>query len=99
VAQDSVFLLTQLRREPIELLFLNGRAVLNAFRSVLHGDLKLVGEIADRAVRTKLHVGTIGEARVIGWSTNLQSSFGVTTELRNKLAVRIAALVGSAKPV
>jgi hypothetical protein len=34
----------------------------------------------------------LGRIRVIAWSTNLQSSWGVSRELRNQLAKRVAAL-------
>ncbi len=71
---------------------MNGRAVVNAFRSVLNGQLQTVGELTDRSVTTKLYVGTIGMTRAIGWSMNLQSSFGVTKELRAKLAQRVSEM-------
>jgi len=92
-SEDVEFLLTQLRSERIALLLLNGRAVVDTFCSVLKGQLESVGTIADRSVTTKIYVGTFGNARVVGWSTNLQSSFGVTKELRSQLAQRVAELV------
>jgi len=91
-SEDVEFLLTQLKSERIALLLLNGRAVVDTFRSVLKGQLESVGTIADRTVTTKFYVGTFGNARVVGWSTNLQSSFGVTKELRSQLAQRVAEL-------
>lgn len=94
-AKDSAFLLTQLQAEPIDLLLLNGLGVLRAFRSALDGDLQPAGGVEDRSVRTMLHVGAIRGIQVVGWSTNLQSSFGVTKELRNKLALRISELAGA----
>jgi hypothetical protein len=92
VSEDAEFLLTQLRSERIALLLLNGKAVVDVFRGALEGQLEQVGTIADRSVTTKIYVGAIGNARVVGWSTNLQSSFGVTKELRAKLAQRVAEL-------
>jgi len=92
VSDDAGFLLTQLRLEPIVLLLLNGRAVINALRSSLNGQLEAAGELTDRSVTTKLFVGGIGSTQVIGWSTNLQSSFGVTKDLRAKLARRVGEL-------
>ena len=91
-SEDVEFLLTQLRSERIGLLLLNGRAVVDTFCSVLKGQLESVGTIADRTVTTTIYVGTFGNARVVGWSTNLQSSFGVTKELRSQLAQRVAEL-------
>jgi hypothetical protein len=92
ISEDAEFLLTQLRSERIAFLLLNGKAVVDAFRSVLSGQLDPVGTIEDRTVTTKIYVGAFGSARVVGWSTNLQSSFGVTKDLRSQLAQRVAEL-------
>jgi hypothetical protein len=92
VADDAAFLLTQLRSEPITLLLLNGKGVINAFRSVLGGHVEAAGQVTDRSVTTRFCGGTIGVTRVVGWSTNLQSSFGVTNELRAKIAQRVSEL-------
>jgi hypothetical protein len=44
----------------------------------------------------KLFVGTLFDrVGVVGWSTNLQSSFGVTNELRSAIANRVAEIVRS----
>jgi hypothetical protein len=91
-SQDVDFLLTQLTSEGISLLLLNGKGVVDAFHSVLKGELDTVGTISERSVTTKFYVGTFGLARVVGWSTNLQSSFGVTKELRAQLARRVSEL-------
>jgi hypothetical protein len=93
VADDAEFLLTQLRSERIRLLLLNGRSVLTAFQGVLDGRLRRETEtVSDRSVTTQLYTGQIGDVQVIGWSTNLQSSFGVTNVLRAKLAERVGQL-------
>lgn len=95
VAADREFLRAQLENEPIELLLLNGRAVVNAFRDSLGGTLKQEPDaIADGIVTTSIFTGSFGDVRVVGWSTNLQSSFGVTRVLRVKLATRIGELGG-----
>jgi hypothetical protein len=93
VRDDAAFLKTQLRAEPITLVLLNGRSVLRAFERVLGGRLQRSDtNVADASVTTTLHTGEIESVRVIGWSTNLQSSFGVTRELRAKLARAVAQL-------
>lgn len=93
VAADREFLRAQLENEPIELLLLNGRAVVNAFRDSLGGTLKQEpNAVADGSVTTSIFTGRHGDVRVLGWSTNLQSSFGVTRILRAKLAIRISEL-------
>ncbi len=93
IREDAAFLLTQLHTEPIKLLLLNGRGVLNAFQGVLHGQLRReAATVSDRTVTTQLYIGRVDAVPVVGWSTNLQSSFGVTTELRRELAERVAFL-------
>jgi len=93
VADDAEFLQTQLRSEPIRLLLLNGQAVLSAFQTVLNGRLVREHEtVSDRSVTAQFYTGRIGDVQVIGWSTNLQSSFGVTKMLRMRLAERVRRL-------
>ncbi len=87
VADGADFLQMQLRSEPIRLLLLNGWAVLTTFQTVLGGRLVREQEtVGDRSVTTQLYSGLYGNMQVIGWSTNLQSSFGVTNVLQMKLA-------------
>jgi len=95
VADDADFLRQQLRTEPIQLLLLNGRAVIDAFHAVLGGQLKPAGTVADGSVTTRLYTGDLDSIRVIGWSTNLQSSFGVTRTLRTQLAAHLALTCAS----
>jgi hypothetical protein len=93
VAEDAEFLRAQLRTESISLLLLNGRAVLTAFDRVLGGTLRPVSPpVTDGGTTTQLYEGNLEEVRVLGWSTNLQSSFGVTKLLRARLAERLATL-------
>ena len=95
VAEDAAFLREQLRAEPISLLLLNGRSVLTAFQQVLGGHLRLIGApVTDGGTTTKIYKGEIEGVMVLGWSTNLQSSFGVTRVLRAKLAEQLATLAG-----
>jgi hypothetical protein len=93
VADDADFLRTQLRSEPIRLLMLNGLAVITAFQTVLGGRLVRENDtVGDRSVTTEIYTGWFGSVRVIGWSTNLQSSFGVTRLLRAQLGERVRRL-------
>lgn len=93
VTNDAQFLRAQLEAEHVRLLLLNGRAVINAFQRELRGQLQQEPEdVTDRTVASKLYTGRLDGVRVIGWSTNLQSSFGVTTVLRAKLAERVREL-------
>jgi hypothetical protein len=94
VADDAEFLRTQLQSESIRLLLLNGQAVIAAFQAVLGGRLVREPEkVVDRSVTTQVYTGHVGQVHVIGWSTNLQSSFGVT----NALQIRLAEVVRQAR--
>lgn len=94
IAEDAAFLQRQLSEEHIATLLLNGRGVLNAYVGAYKLDMKPVRVIADRSVRCEILAGTGPRGlQVIGWSTNLQSSFGVTKELRRTLAKAVAEIV------
>lgn len=92
LADDSAFLAEQLRNERLRLLLVNGMSVLRELRRTIAPELDELGPIIGYAhVDTRLFAGTIFDrVHVLGWSTNLQSSFGVTTELREELAKRVA---------
>lgn len=49
-------------------------------------------QLGGRGTAAQLVVGRYGVVKVIGWSVNLQSSFGVTNELRSLLAERVGSL-------
>jgi hypothetical protein len=91
LAEDAAFLAEQLKNERLRLIMVNGMAVIRELRRTLAPDLDELEPIVGYAhVDTRLFAGSVfGRVRVIGWSTNLQSSFGVTTELREELANRI----------
>jgi hypothetical protein len=87
------FLAEQLRNETIELLLLNGRAVISGFAAALGVQLtQVTGVTPDAGTATAFFRGRYEGVDVIGWSTNLQSSFGVTRELRRAIAYRVAEL-------
>jgi hypothetical protein len=95
LGEDSRFFLEQLRREEIGLLLLNGSGVI---RGVQRSIGRLLPEksvpITVRTVTTRFVTGSIEGVKVVGWSTNLQSSFGVTKQLRAKIAERVSELAG-----
>ena len=92
IGDDAEFLTNQIRSERFGLMLVNGMGALNELRGTLGAALELqeVEPIEDLAVRrTRVFTGTIFErVRVVGWSTNIQSSFGVTSGLRSELARR-----------
>jgi hypothetical protein len=94
LANDSPFLAGQLRNPRLRWLLVNGMSVIRQLLGTLVDPLEEVEPIIGCAHQdTRLFVGTICErVRVVAWSTNIQSSFGVTNELRVELAARIASL-------
>jgi hypothetical protein len=96
IAEDAKFLANQVQRANLHLLLVNGSAVLRQLCRSMAYDLELeeIKSIEGYAkVPTRLFAGQIfGRVRVAAWSTNLQSSFGVTTELRDELPNRITAI-------
>lgn len=98
VERDGPFLARQLAAEHIEILLLNGASVIESFRWMLGASLELEAEtVADRTVTTRLWTGSYNGIRVIGWSTNLPSSRGVTKQLVSSLGDRVALLSKTAQ--
>ena len=94
LVQDSLFFVAQLRREGIGLLLVNGSGVRrNVERSLGRPLLDDPVATTDRSVTTRFFTGRFEDVKIVGWSTNLQSSFGVTNELRAKIAQRVSELV------
>jgi hypothetical protein len=92
VAADVDFLRQQLEEERIELLLLNGRGVIRAFEDSMRCRLSPVARVQLGHQPTDLVAGRLGQVAVIGWSTNLQSSFGVTNELRQRIGEEVRTL-------
>ena len=97
LATDQEFFLDQLRRESIQLLLLNGSGVIRQVQDTLVPLLQQeTVRVSVRSVTTRFSAGAIEGVPVVAWSTNLQSSFGVTNKLRAKIAEHVAMLAGSA---
>jgi hypothetical protein len=92
IAADAQFLLEQLSNENIKFLLVNGSGVISELERFFQFKLKEIKPITGFSrTPARLFTGKIlGRINVIGWSTNLQSSFGVTLKLRKELADRIA---------
>ena len=91
--EDWSFLDLQLREESIERLLLNGRSVLTVFQANSGCRLDLVNELSVGSVRAQIYVGEYAGVAVVGWSTNLQSSFGVSTDFRLALRDEVRRLL------
>lgn len=95
ISGDAKFLQNQLERENIKVLLLNGIGVINAVEQAYQFRLKPVSnQITEGSVTTKIMAGVAFKGVVVvGWSTNLQSSFGVRNSLRERLKEEVAFLV------
>jgi hypothetical protein len=90
---DATFLRQQLENEQIAVLLLNGRSVIAQLQHAFGIPLAVSHRITSGRLTTELVTGILGRCAIVGWSTNLQSSFGVTGELRRQLADGVATLV------
>ncbi len=95
LSSDVPFLIQQLRNENIQILLLNGRAVIDQLQARTNANLDEVDRIVDYGnVKPRIFLGEIdGNIKVVGWSANLQSSFGLKNELRSEIAERVGKLV------
>ena len=95
---DIEFLTDQLTGESIRLLLANGNGVVQQLRRKWGTTLAEADRI-DGLWRypIRLFVGWMfDQVYVIGWNVNLQSSFGVSNELRTALAARVGRLANPA---
>jgi hypothetical protein len=95
LADDAPFLARQLENERLRLMLVNGMGALRELRRLMASQLELeeVDPITGYGYRpTRLFAGqVIKHVRVVAWSTNIQSSHGVSVELRKELTKRVAA--------
>lgn len=93
---DCPFLLEQLRNEKIKLLLVNGTGVFVHLQKLTAMKIHEESPISVRAKKTRLFVGTLFDhVGVVSWSINLQSSHGVTNDMRSVIANRVAEIVRS----
>jgi hypothetical protein len=94
--EDGVpHLRAQLARENVRLALLNGRQVLDQVSAVGLVELEEVGRLALGNRTCALYVGTQGGIRWVGWSTNLQSSFGVSAAFKQRLGAWVTSACDS----
>jgi len=79
-----------LGRDNLHLVLLNGRQVLNEVEGAGLVTLRKIGTIPMGRVGCSLYEGRDQHVRWIGWSTNLQSSFGVSSSFKQELADWVA---------
>lgn len=94
--EDIPFLRKQLHEGEYEFILLNGRAVLNTFSEQFEADLSVRYRI-DRNSNdheVEIYTGSLPMgSRVIGWSTSLQSTFGLTNDVKGQIAERVQDII------
>lgn len=82
----------QLTQDNLQLVLLNGRQVLNQVHAMGLTTLTEVAPIPRMRDSCRMYIGDSGGVRWVGWSTNLQSSHGVSAAFTQQLIERIAEL-------
>jgi hypothetical protein len=91
----------QLKRHQIHTIILNGRQVLQQVQDADLVELVTVGQLTLGSRSCQLATGESNGIRWVGWSANLQSSFGISTEFKARLRGWVAEVVKTrnAEPV
>lgn len=90
LGSDTQFLLDQLNEHQFDLLLLNGRTVVDTFSSAVSQLTPLPSPVSVGRVSCNIYRGMRDATKVIGWSANFQSSWGLTTTFRKALIERVA---------
>lgn len=93
LAEDADFLRHLLTAGSFKLLLINGSGVVRQFERVMGISLRTAGSVNGSSVESRMSVGRLPfGTRVVAWSVNIQSSFGVCNTLRAALASRTKEL-------
>lgn len=93
LAEDAAFLRHQLTTGSFRLLLINGSGVVRQFESMMGISLRPAGSVNGSSVESRMSLGRLPlGTRVVAWSVNIQSSFGVCNTLRAALASRVGQL-------
>lgn len=76
----------------VRLVLLNGRQVIDQVRSLRLAHLEEAGRLAMGNGTCRLYRGTGEDLQWVGWSTNLQSSWGVSGQFRHELGAWLASV-------
>ncbi|OQC28854.1 MAG: hypothetical protein BWX71_00602 [Deltaproteobacteria bacterium ADurb.Bin072] len=94
IEADTDFFMKQIQSKRWKAILLNGSSVVSLFSSVLGLRLSPCGVLEVGWQPTKVYQGNLSNGTpVIGWSTNLQSSFGVRSELLSELSSLLHEIV------
>jgi hypothetical protein len=92
--EDVPFLREQLERSTLGVLLINGSGVRNWAAATLAIEFAEVAGVAQEGGVTAFAVGKFrGRLPVLAWSTNLQSSWGVTRARRRAIVSRVSELI------
>jgi hypothetical protein len=92
LAEGRSHLEVLLGRSDVHLVLLNGIAVVEQVRRVELAKLQEVSKVAVGSVTCRLFTGEGRGINYLGWSTNLQSSRGVSNEFKQRLAEEVRDL-------
>jgi hypothetical protein len=95
LADGVPILRSQLEAFGFDIVLLNGKGVIDQVSAAGLADLNPHGSLAARNVVSDIYAGTSHGAQWVGWSKNLQSSFGITNYFREQLAVRVKQLTSA----
>ena len=88
------FLEYQLDSKYLEIVLLNGRTVIDSFKNWSGVNLKSLKFEIPKGKRAEIVTGFYkNKIKVIGWSVNIQSSWGVSKNDINRLALKVKSLV------
>ncbi len=94
IEADIDFFMKQIESKRWKAILLNGSSVVSQFSSVFGLRLSPCGVLEVGWQPTKVFLGTLSNGTpVIGWSTNLQSSFGVKSALLSELSSLLNEMV------
>ncbi len=93
LSEDIAVLKHQLDSARFRLVFLNGRGVLTEFERAIGIRLEKAGMVTGGSSKSNLFVGQYStHTKIVAWSVNIQSSFGVCGKVRKELTTAIAEL-------
>jgi hypothetical protein len=92
VRAGKSYLTSLLKDAQYKVILINGRTVIRAFTEHC-SEFSMVSSHKYKNISYDMVRGNFQDAIVVGWSVNLQSSFGVTKELRSEIADRARQLM------
>ena len=86
LAETHPHLINQIKLGRLSVVLMNGRSVIDRATSSGLVALRQVDVLRVGSVSSRIYVGQLQSTTFIGWSTNMQSSFGVTRDFGPTLA-------------